>query len=110
MSGGKRTIRLLGLVMGGVLGVFMILLVYGVYQFPNAPIHYVDGRYVGKAGVIHSREDCERLHVWERAYVASFAASLLSTIAYRYAKRRRERGIGFGWTLSRPRVKARKAH
>ena len=65
-------------------GVFLVAFAYGLYRFPDSPIRYVDGQYVGKYGALHSREDFEQMKLWERAYIGTFIASLISAVVARY--------------------------
>ena len=88
MNGSRRTVataRYIALVLFGAL---VVVMAYGFYYFPAAPIRHVDGQYVDKHGGIHSREDFEHLRVWERVFIASWMASAVSTVSYQYAKRR----------------------
>ena len=71
--------------------VLVIVMAYGLY-YPAAPIRDVNGQYIDKRGQTHSREEFERLHTWERAFVGSWIASAGSAVAFQLAKRRaRER-------------------
>ena len=89
MSASGRTITTLRYVALALFGALVIVMAYGLYYYPAAPIQYVDGQYVDKRGRIHSRADFERLRVWERVFIASWVASVASAVSYQYAKRRR---------------------
>ena len=65
----------------------VVVMGYGLYYFPAAPIRYVDGQYLDKRGGIHTRSDYERLRVWERVLIGSWIASALSAASYQYARR-----------------------
>ena len=72
----------LGLVAKALFAVFVAVFAYGLYRFPDAPIRYVDGLYVGKFGGIHSREEFERFRLWELVFFGTCAT--MSAVAYRY--------------------------
>jgi hypothetical protein len=69
-------------------GVLVIVMGYGLYWFPAAPIRYVNGQYVDKRGEIHARLEFGRMRIWERVFVGSWIASAASGAAYQFAKRR----------------------
>lgn len=72
-------------------GALVVVMAYGFYTFPAAPIRYVHRQYVDKRGQIHTRDEFERLHVWERIFVASWIASAISGVSYQYVKRQQRR-------------------
>jgi len=88
MSGSGRTITTLRYVALVVFGALVVVMGYGLYYFPDAPIRYVDGQYVDKRGRIHTKADFEFVRVWERVFIASWVASAVSAVSYQYAKRR----------------------
>jgi hypothetical protein len=92
MSGSWRAVTTLRYVALVLLGVLVVVMAYGFYNFPAAPIRYVDGQYVDKQGRIQSRADFERVRTWERVFVASWSASMVSALSYQYTKRR-DRGL-----------------
>ena len=71
--------------------------VYGIYNFPDAPVREKQGVYSGKYGKPYEKEDFERFVVWKQALFASFAATF--TLGFTFAaldKRERRR-----WKSSR---------
>lgn len=42
-------------------------MLYGVYNFPDAPIRHADGGYVGKGGKPHTQDDFEAFILWKKA-------------------------------------------
>ena len=75
-------------------GVFVVVFAYGLYRFPDSPIRYVNGQYVGKYGARHSLEDFEQMKAWERAFIGTFIASFTSAVVARYAiPRGEQRGL-----------------
>jgi hypothetical protein len=88
MSSSENSVTTLRWLARVLFGALVVVMAYGVYNFPAAPIRYAEGRYVDKSGRIHSREDFERLHLWERVFIASWIASAVSAMSYQYTKRR----------------------
>ena len=69
-------------------GILLLVMGYGFYRFPSAPIRYRDGQYVDKRGGVHTRSDFEQLRIWERVFIGSWVAATGSAAAYQFAKRR----------------------
>lgn len=88
VSGSGRRLAILHSVALTLFAVMVVVMTYGLYYFPAAPIRYVEGRFIDKRGEVHSREDFERLRIWERVFIASSAASIVSAALHQYAKRR----------------------
>jgi hypothetical protein len=88
MAGRLTLLRYVAL---SLFGVFLIVMAYGIYYFPDAPIRYANGQYVGKFGRTHSREHLEHLHTWERIFfplgIATTAVGI-ADLAKRRAGRR----------------------
>lgn len=75
-----------------LLGVLIVVMAYGMYAFPAAPFHHIGGNlYVDKRGQVHTRDEFDRLQVWERILVASWIASAVSAVSYHYARRHTKR-------------------
>jgi hypothetical protein len=62
-SGSARTVSTLRYLAVAMFGALLVVMAYGLYYFPAAPIRYVDGQYVDKRGGVHTRSDYERLRV-----------------------------------------------
>jgi len=86
----ERTVSTLRYTALTLFAVLVLVMGYGQYQFPAAPIRYQDGQYVDKFGGVHDRSDFERLRVWERIFVGSWIASAGSAAAYQFVRRRRK--------------------
>jgi hypothetical protein len=72
-------------------GLLVVVMAYGIYAFPAAPFHRVGDLYFDKLGRVHSRDDLHRLQVWERVFIASWVASMVSGGFYQYARKRQSR-------------------
>ena len=59
-----------------------ITFLYGIYNFPDAPIRPSGSGYVGKSGKPHTAQDFERFVLWERAMFLTFPATFLFGFAY----------------------------
>lgn len=81
-------IRMLKWVAVMLFALLILVMAYGFYSYPVAPIRYVDGQYVDKRGSHHSIEEFERFRVWERVFIASWVGSAASAAALQYARRR----------------------
>ena len=69
--------------------------VYGVYNFPDAPIRQSADGYVGKTGRAHTRGDYERYLNWSLAMWAVFPATFIVAAAFAYLDARdRRRSLG----------------
>ena len=52
--------------------------IYGIYNFPDAPIRQTEtGVYVGKGGKSHSRDDYEAFLAWKQAMFIAFPAAFI---------------------------------
>jgi hypothetical protein len=69
-------------------GVLVLVMAYGLYWFPAAPLRYQNGQYVDKRGGVHARSEFERVRIWERVLIGSWIASAGSAAAYELVKRR----------------------
>jgi hypothetical protein len=68
-----------------------VTFVYGIYNFPDAPIRPSAGGYVGKGGKPHTAEEYERFLLWERALLITFPAAFLAGFAYEFSTRRKRK-------------------
>ena len=56
-------------------------MVYGIVQFPDAPIRQTAGGFAGKQGRARTRQDFERFVLWEKMLIGSFAAAFATGFA-----------------------------
>jgi hypothetical protein len=56
--------------------------VYGIYNFPDAPIRLKGTGYVGKGGGAHTREEFDAFVLWERAMFIAFPLAFLLGAAF----------------------------
>ena len=56
--------------------------VYGIYNFPDAPLRQNGDVYTGKRGQPRSREDFERFNLWKNALFGSFGSTFLLGFAF----------------------------
>jgi hypothetical protein len=68
-------------------------MVYGVYNFPDAPIRQTGGGYAGKGGKPHTKEDYEAFVRWEKAMFIVFPSAFLLGFVFGItdARQRRKR-------------------
>jgi hypothetical protein len=68
-------------------------MVYGIYNFPDAPIRQTEGGYAGKGGKPRTQEDFEAFVRWEKAMFIVFPSALLLGFAFGItdARQRRKR-------------------
>ncbi len=71
-------------------------LIYGVIQFPDAPIRQTGSSYVGKHGAPRTREDYERFKLWEKLMFSGFGLAFLTGFGAVAAEKlsRRSQGVG----------------
>ena len=60
--------------------IFVVVFAYGMYRFPDGPLREVDGKYFGKRGVPHTREEYVQYRVWTVALFGTFAPSVVTGI------------------------------
>ena len=84
----RSVVRLLQRLAVSLFVIFMVVMAYGIYYFPAAPIRAVDGQFIDKRGQTHSRQEFERLRTWERVYIGTWIAMFAATVASQLAKRR----------------------
>ena len=78
-----RIVNLIG-ILAVVLAV--VILAFGVYRWPDAPIRQSAGGYAGKTGVAHTGEEYELFKDWERsllvivplAFIVNIGAAIMS--------------------------------
>ena len=56
--------------------------IYGVYNFPDAPIRPIAGGYVGKGGKPHTLEEFEAFILWKQVMFIVFPSAFLLGFAF----------------------------
>jgi hypothetical protein len=56
--------------------------IYGVYNFPDAPLRQKGEVYTGKRGQPRTREDFERFTLWQKALFISFGSTFLLAFSF----------------------------
>lgn len=56
--------------------------IYGIYNFPDAPIRKTAGGYAGKGGKPHTQEDYEAFILWEKAMFIVFPSGFTLGFAF----------------------------
>jgi hypothetical protein len=69
--------------------------IYGIYNFPDAPVREKADGYAGKYGKPYTKEDFEGFVIWKKSLFASFAATftLGFTLALLETRERRQRKL-----------------
>lgn len=65
--------------------------IYGVYNFPDAPIRQTDAGYRGKTGTVRTRADYESYLKWKSALLVTFPAVFVFGFAFAIADTREKR-------------------
>lgn len=68
-----------------------LILAFGAFKWPDAPIRHSDGGFVGKTGIAHTREDYELFKLWEKSLFVSFPLAFAVNIIAAVAKRTRKK-------------------
>lgn len=68
-----------------------VALVYGFYNFPDAPLRQTNGAYTGKQGQPRTREDFEGFKIWEKTLWISGGAAFVFCFAFSIADLREKR-------------------
>jgi hypothetical protein len=56
--------------------------IYGVYNFPDAPIRQTESGYAGKGGKAHTKEEFERFILWKQVMFIAFPVSFAFGLAF----------------------------
>jgi hypothetical protein len=67
--------------------------IYGIHNFPDAPIRKTAGGYVGKIGKPHTQEDYEAFIRWEKAMFIVFPSAFALGFAFAIAEAARRRKL-----------------
>lgn len=65
--------------------------IYGVYNFPDAPLRFKDGGYVGKTGKARTRADYEAYTAWKGRMLIVFPSVFILGFAFALADSRSRR-------------------
>ena len=65
--------------------------IYGVYNFPDAPIRQTADGYVGKGGKAHTQEDFDAFNLWKRVLFVAFPSAFVLALAFVIADGRKRR-------------------
>jgi len=95
MNNGTRPAlkRLFDFIRVALVVIAALILAYGAFKWPDAPIRETAGGVVGKTGSPHTREEYEMFELWKKsllvAFPLAFAVNFIAVIAER--KRKKER-------------------
>jgi hypothetical protein len=89
----------LDFVMGSVVALCMGLFVYGMFRYPDAPIHPCGAGFCGKGNRPHTEEQYRAFVVWETALLISWPFGFAAAFAL---ERRSRRRAALAWTRLRP--------
>ena len=65
--------------------------IYGVYNFPDAPLRPSGNGYVGKRGSPHTQAEYEAFQTWKRALLITFPTTFILGFAFAIADRKKQR-------------------
>lgn len=66
-------------------------MIYGVYNFADAPIRQTNSGYAGKGGKPHTKEDFEAFLRWEKTMFIVFPSAFLLGLAFAITNARQRR-------------------
>ena len=66
-------------------------MLYGIYNFPDAPIRQANGGYVGKGGKPHTRDDFDAFILWGKAMLVVVPSVFVFGFAFVVADSRQRR-------------------
>lgn len=78
----------------GIIAVIIaaIILLYGAFSWPDAPIRQTPNGFAGKTGLPHTREDYELFKLWEKSLLIAFPVAFIVNFAAIFiAKRRKQK-------------------
>ena len=71
--------------------IVVLIMIFGIFKWPDAPIRQTPGGFVGKTGGAHTREDYELFKLWEKSLLVSvplaFAVNFIAALAKRKRKK-----------------------
>jgi hypothetical protein len=65
--------------------------IYGVWNFPDAPLRFKDGGYVGKTGKPHTQAEFEAYRAWKGVLLVVFPSVFILGFAFALADSRSRR-------------------
>jgi cytochrome c-type biogenesis protein CcmH/NrfG len=65
--------------------------IYGVWNFPDAPLRFRDGGYVGKTGKAHTQAEYEAYTAWKGVLLIVFPSAFILGFAFALADSRSRR-------------------
>ena len=82
----------------GILAVVLavVILAYGIYKWPDAPIRQTASGYAGKTGVAHAREEYESFKDWEKSLLVVVPLAFVVNIGAAVIWKRRAKHQGQG--------------
>ncbi len=82
----------------GILAVVLAVMVlaYGVYKWPDAPIRQTASGHAGKTGVAHTREEYELFKDWEKSLLVVVPVAFIVNIGAAVIWKRRGKRQGQG--------------
>ena len=86
--GGQRALNFIGV---ALVIIAALILAFGAFKWPDAPIRQAPGGFVGKTGIAHTHEDYELFKIWEKSLFVSFplafAVNIIAAVANRMRKK-----------------------
>jgi hypothetical protein len=75
----------------GLVVIAALILAFGAFKWPDAPIRQTPGGFVGKTGLAHTLEDYELFKLWEKSLFVSIPLAFAVNIITAVAKRKRKK-------------------
>ncbi|HEX5735583.1 MAG TPA: hypothetical protein VF131_22340 [Blastocatellia bacterium] len=85
---GQRALNFIGV---ALVIIAALILAFGAFKWPDAPIRQAAGGFVGKTGIAHTSEDYELFKLWEKALFVSFPLAFAVNIIAAVARRKRKK-------------------
>ena len=86
--GWQRMLNYIGITL---IVIAVVIMAFGAFKWPDAPIRQTPGGFVGKTGTAHTREDYQLFKLWEKALFVSFplafAVNAIAVVANRKRKK-----------------------
>ena len=68
-----------------------MILAFGAFKWPDAPIRQTPGGFVGKTGIAHTLEDYEFFELWQKSLFVSFPLAFVVNFIAVLANRKRKK-------------------
>lgn len=88
-----RVLTFVGVVLVIIAGLIMA---YGAFKWPDAPIRQTPSGFVGKTGLAHTREDYELFELWKSGLLVAFPLAFVVNIGAAIAAKRKNKRNGLG--------------